>query len=161
MARKLDEEKRVRILHAARDAFGSEGFQRTTIKGIAEATGVAQGTIYTYFESKEKLFDEVVEEIWETFDREINRINVESSSIVDKVTGFLNYSFEILVQVHPLLRGMYTEAVKRDLLREKLDVICNYIEDLFTSNEGAPLIYQDRSAETRRFNINVMVAGIL
>ena len=161
MARKLDEKKRLRILHAARDAFGAEGFQKTTIKGIANSTGLAQGTIYTYFKSKENLFDEVVAEIWDTFDRGMKRISVESTSIVEKVTGFLNFSFSLLVQVHPLLRGMYNEAIRRELHGNRIEVICGYIEELFVAPDGSPALYRDRSSETRHFNLNIMVSGIL
>ena len=161
MARKLDEEKRSRILRAARDAFGVEGFQKTTIKRIAEATGLAQGTIYTYFPSKEILFDEAVEEIWRNFDRGMKKITFESTSIAEKAERFLEFSFDLLLRIHPLLRGMFSEAVRRNLLKNKLEAICRYIEDLFTSPGGEPILYRGRSAETRKFNINVMVSGIL
>lgn len=161
VSRKLDQEKRTRILRAARDAFGAEGFQKTTIKGIAKATGVAQGTIYTYFKNKEILFDQVVEEIWRAFNEGMERISVQSVSIVEKVEQFLNFSFALLAQIHPLLRGMYTEAVRRDLLGDKLEAICRYIEDLFTLPGGSSVIYTERSDETRKFGINVMVSGIL
>ncbi len=161
VARKLDDEKRIRILQAARDAFGAEGFQKTTIKGIARSTGLAQGTIYTYFENKENLFDEVVAEIWDTFDKGMKRISVESTSIVEKVTGFLSFSFDLLVQIHPLLRGMFTEAIRRELHGNKIEVICRYIEELFTSPGGSPMVYSDRSPETRHFNLNIMVSGVL
>ena len=161
MARKLDDEKRNRILQAARDAFGAEGFQKTTISGIAGATGVAQGTIYTYFENKEKLFDEVVAEIWDTFDRGMKRISLENTSIEKKITGFLDFSLDLLAQIHPLLRGMFTEAIRRELQGNKIEVICGYIEQLFTSSDGNPMVYRDRSPETRHFNLNIMVSGVL
>lgn len=161
MARKLDDEKRMRILNAARDAFGAEGFQKTTIKGIARSTGLAPGTIYTYFKNKENLFDEVVVEIWDTFDRGIKRISLESNSIIEKVTGFLDFSFDLLVEIHPLLRGMYNDAVRRELDGSKIEVICSYIEELFVTPEGMAMVYHDRSPETRHFNLNIMVSGIL
>jgi AcrR family transcriptional regulator len=161
VARKLDDEKRIRILRAARDAFGADGFQKATINGIARATGVAQGTIYTYFKNKENLFDEVVAEIWSTFDKGMKKISVESASIVEKVTGFLDFSFDLLVQIHPLLRGMYTEAIRRELHGSKIEVICDYIEQLFTTPEGDSMVYRDRSPETRHFNLNLMVSGVL
>ena len=161
VARKLDEEKRSRILHAARDAFGADGFQKTTIKGIAKATGVAQGTIYTYFENKEVLFDEVVAEIWQTFDAGMKRIGLENVSLIEKAERLIDFSFDLLVQIHPLLRGMYTEATRRELLGDKLEAICAYIDNMFTSPDGGPLLYEDRSEATRKFNINIMVSGLL
>jgi len=161
VARKLDEEKRSRILTAARDAFGAEGFQKTTIKGIARATGIAQGTLYTYFRNKEQLFDEVVDEIWQTFRGGLEKISIENAAIAEKVAKFIDFCFDLLIQIHPLLRGMYTEANRRELLDDKLSVICRHIEELFTRPDGSPIVYGERSVETRKFNINVMVYGIL
>jgi AcrR family transcriptional regulator len=161
MARKLDEEKRTRILEAARDAFGSEGFQQTTIKHIAAATGIAQGTVYTYFGSKEELFDEVVNGIWEKFAEGLSEITLRGGSMTRKFTEFLDFGFELLVQVHPLLRGMYTEANRKELLREKVEAICQYIDELFVSADARPLLFDDLSDEARRFNLNMIVSGIL
>ena len=161
MARKLDEEKRTRILEAARDAFGSVGFQLTTIKNIAAATGIAQGTVYTYFGSKEELFDEVVNGIWEKFTEGLGEITLRGGSMTRKFTEFLDFGFELLVQVHPLLRGMYTEANRKELLREKVEAICQYIDALFASADARPLLFGDLSDEARRFNLNMMVSGIL
>ena len=48
-------EKHARILGAALDLFVEQGFRGTTIPAIAGRAGVAAGTIYLYFESKERL----------------------------------------------------------------------------------------------------------
>jgi len=45
-----------RILAAARRLFGEHGYDRTTIRGIAEAAGSDAGLVMRYFGSKEKLF---------------------------------------------------------------------------------------------------------
>src|SRR3982750_2986373 len=45
-----------KILDAARDEFGERGFSDSSIVGITQRAGVALGTFYTYFESKEALF---------------------------------------------------------------------------------------------------------
>jgi AcrR family transcriptional regulator len=45
-----------RILVAARRLFGEQGYERTTIRGIAEAAGSDPGLVMRYFGSKEQLF---------------------------------------------------------------------------------------------------------
>ena len=45
-----------RILAAARQLFGEHGYDRTTIRAIAEAAGSDAGLVMRYFGSKEKLF---------------------------------------------------------------------------------------------------------
>jgi TetR/AcrR family fatty acid metabolism transcriptional regulator len=48
-------DKRARILDAAAKVFAERGFFTATVAEIARAAGVADGTIYLYFKSKEDL----------------------------------------------------------------------------------------------------------
>ena len=61
------EEKRSRILAAAVRLFAGDGFYRTRIGDIAKTANVATGTVYTYFESKEKILDAIFEDSMEQF----------------------------------------------------------------------------------------------
>lgn len=62
MARRRVGNKRERIIAAAGRLFGEKGYHNTTTAEIAEAAGVAAGTIYIYFSSKEELLVAVFEE---------------------------------------------------------------------------------------------------
>jgi TetR/AcrR family fatty acid metabolism transcriptional regulator len=44
------------ILDAAYELFGSGGFYETKMSEVAERAGIAKGTVYLYFKSKEELF---------------------------------------------------------------------------------------------------------
>src|SRR3982750_4862227 len=52
-----------KILDAARKEFGERGFSDSSIVGITQRAGVALGTFYTYFESKEALFQALVRDL--------------------------------------------------------------------------------------------------
>ena len=52
-----------KILDAARDEFGERGFSDSSIVGITQRAGVALGTFYTYFDSKEALFQALVRDM--------------------------------------------------------------------------------------------------
>lgn len=52
-----------KILDAARDEFGESGFSDSSIVGITQRAGVALGTFYTYFDSKEAVFGAVVRDM--------------------------------------------------------------------------------------------------
>ncbi|GHO92614.1 hypothetical protein KSF_026620 [Reticulibacter mediterranei] len=47
--------KRSAILDAARDLFTQKGYEETTIAEIAQAAGVAVGTVYLYFRNKHEI----------------------------------------------------------------------------------------------------------
>jgi AcrR family transcriptional regulator len=59
------EERRREILDAAVRLFGERGFDETTVQDIAEASGVATGTVYLYFPSKERLLHAIHEQFHE------------------------------------------------------------------------------------------------
>lgn len=48
-------QRRQRILEAALDLFAQQGFERTSTRQIAQAAGVAEGTIFNYFSTKRDL----------------------------------------------------------------------------------------------------------
>lgn len=49
-------ETQAKLLEAAEAEFGERGFHEASITGITARAGVALGSFYTYFESKEELF---------------------------------------------------------------------------------------------------------
>ena len=57
------ERTRRRLLAAAEEVFAELGYHDASIVKITEAAGVAQGTFYRYFESKQQVFDELVEDL--------------------------------------------------------------------------------------------------
>ena len=61
------EDRRNRVLTAAAGVFARYGYQQTTIDQIAEAAGVAKGSVYLSFKSKEDLFYGLFEEFSRDF----------------------------------------------------------------------------------------------
>ena len=52
-----------RLLEAAASEFGERGYHDAAITGITQRAGVALGTFYTYFESKEEVFRALVRDM--------------------------------------------------------------------------------------------------
>jgi len=57
-------ETRSRILQAAQRLFARRGFDGTTTHDLAEAAGVAEGTLFRHFENKKAILVEVVTQGW-------------------------------------------------------------------------------------------------
>lgn len=57
---KRGESTRKKLLQAAEIEFGEKGYHDAAISGITYRAGVALGTFYTYFESKEEIFQALV-----------------------------------------------------------------------------------------------------
>jgi len=54
------ERRREEILEAALDLFASRGYAETKISDIAERVGMSVGLLFHYFESKERLYEELI-----------------------------------------------------------------------------------------------------
>jgi AcrR family transcriptional regulator len=74
---KSPEDRRAEILDAATRTFSEKGVGKATVADIAEAAGVAKGTVYLYFGSKEHLLaalrdrfvDELIEHVADLLSR--------------------------------------------------------------------------------------------
>lgn len=55
------EERRNEILDAAEELFIVDGYEKTSVQGIIDKIGIAKGTFYYYFKSKEELLNGIVD----------------------------------------------------------------------------------------------------
>lgn len=60
MVRKIPQRRIADLIDVAAETFIALGYRRTQMSDVAEALGVAKGSLYTYVESKEALFDTVI-----------------------------------------------------------------------------------------------------
>lgn len=54
------------ILDVAEKLFGTKGYEKATVNNILDEVGIAKGTFYYYFESKEEVLDSVIHRVTET-----------------------------------------------------------------------------------------------
>jgi AcrR family transcriptional regulator len=59
---KKKQETRQRIVDCARKLFNDKGFEQTTTRDIAEAAGIAAGTMFNYFPTKEALAMTIIDD---------------------------------------------------------------------------------------------------
>jgi len=57
------EVRRQEILEAAGELFNNQGYVNTTVEAIIQQVGIAKGTFYYYFKSKEDILDALVHEM--------------------------------------------------------------------------------------------------
>lgn len=67
---RLTERKREAILQAAIAEFRSRGFEITSMDKIAATAGVSKRTVYNHFPSKEELFAEILNRLWNSITAE-------------------------------------------------------------------------------------------
>jgi AcrR family transcriptional regulator len=108
--RKKLKEARSRILDAALDEFSEKGYHASTIDSIAERAGIAKGTVYRYFNTKEGLFNalkddtigEFVELARQDLSREEDVVKIIESIVKMYLSFFERNSafFKVITQEH-------------------------------------------------------------
>ena len=58
-------ERKKDIVKVARNLFKTKDYEKTTMQDVMDTLGIAKGTIYHYFKSKEELLEAVIEDIVE------------------------------------------------------------------------------------------------
>ncbi|QKW07311.1 TetR/AcrR family transcriptional regulator [Streptomyces sp. NA04227] len=110
------ERTRRRILDAARGQFGRYGFERATIRGIAQAAEVDKASVIQYFGSKQKLFREAV--TWPAPPAEL--AETDAAHAAENYLGALlgTWAADPDSPVSVLLRASMTSEEAAGLLRE-------------------------------------------
>lgn len=54
---------RERLVTTARELFGRDGYEATSVEAVLREAGVARGSLYHHFESKTALFDAVLDQV--------------------------------------------------------------------------------------------------
>ena len=123
---------RQRILDAAEQVFAEHGFHTASIVKITEAAGLAQGTFYLYFASKQAVFEQVLLDLNHRVRQAMadgargakNRIEAERGGF----RGFFTFTAE-----HPALYRVIRQAefVAPELLeRHYATIATGYVEGL-------------------------------
>lgn len=84
-------ERRAEIIKTARDLFLAKDYEKTTMQDCMNCLGIAKGTIYHYFKSKEELLEAVVEDI-------VNQHLEKLQTLIKKTKGNALQKIQALVE---------------------------------------------------------------
>ncbi|MBD2846027.1 helix-turn-helix transcriptional regulator [Paenibacillus sp. IB182496] len=87
------------ILDAAYRVFGTAGFYETKMSEIADAAGIAKGTLYLYFSSKEALFMAVTKRDFEHFLERLHEVLHQEGALEEKLHGAASHHLWYYYQV--------------------------------------------------------------
>jgi TetR/AcrR family transcriptional regulator, fatty acid metabolism regulator protein len=88
------EERAVLILEAAQQVFAEKGYHDASIDEIAARTGVAKGTVYLHYASKQDLLVALLEQEVVRFIACVDRVSNETQSVRVRIERLLLYVYE-------------------------------------------------------------------
>lgn len=151
--------KRTEILNFATDLFMTKGYEPTTVNMILKAIGIAKGTFYYYFDSKEALMDAVIMRV---IDAEIKHAEAimarkEMAPIEKLITAlFAKPKSEDKKVIVAQLHQPHNALMKQRAMQRTLELLCPIYEQMIIEGNQAG----DFSSPAPLSDIQFLVAGM-
>jgi len=148
VGKRKDNEKHHRIIEAATKVFAKNGFYQSKIAQIAKEAGVADGTIYIYFENKDdiliSLFEEQMKGVLDNMAHQISTIDNPAEKLEIFASTHLgliekNKNMAEIIQVELRQSGKFMKEYKNERFLEYLDII----EDIIIEGQKKGLFRKD------------------
>jgi AcrR family transcriptional regulator len=143
----VSEFRQSEIISAARKVFAEKGYIAATVDEIAALADLAKGTIYVYFESKEQIYNAVLENDLDAL-RVLTLEKIAAAATArEKISAYVDARFKYCEERRDFFRIMYIEpsgspvlskAKAREWLREPVRQLTAAIENAIAQNLICP-----------------------
>lgn len=136
---KAPQANRARIIKAAMDEFASRGFKGASMDAIAARTHTTRAMINYYFGSKEKVYQEVLEQVYAEIRHAESFLDLEHLAPVDAIRRIVEFTFDYYLSHQYFVRIVVAEnqakgrhlrksKAMRTLNRPIIDMLARVIE---------------------------------
>lgn len=125
------------ILDAAERLFGTKGFDGTSTHDILNAVGIARGTLYYHFKSKEDILDAMIDRMTGRLVQDAAKIAADKAvPVLQRLTEMMlalnvqgNLGREIMAQVHKPQNALMHQKMREHLLGEITPIVTDLLEE--------------------------------
>lgn len=122
MPKVFNEQERERIreqlIEKGRELFSRQGLRGTSIRDLTRAVGIAQGTFYSFYRSKEELYFDILELEEQGRDAIVSEFIDSSLSTESAIQQLIKAALHFMSE-SPIIRRLY-ETDEYELLRRRL-----------------------------------------
>ena len=130
-------ERRKEILDVAEELFVTKGYDKTSTNDILDRIGIARGTLYYHFKSKEDILNAMIERINTSLIARAQTIASDASiPVIDRfvitIAGLKvdsEIGQEIIDQVHKPQNALMHQKMKKNLIEGIVPVIVRLVEE--------------------------------
>lgn len=102
---------KMRIITEALRLFSEKGYSATSVKEIAAAVGIKAPSLYNHFDSKQKIFDAIVDLMKNRFASANDGNDIPSGTLAEQVNEYSNGGIELLKSsAHSLFHYYLTDT---------------------------------------------------
>ena len=131
------EERKNEILDVAEELFATKGFDKTSTGEILERVGIARGTLYYHFNSKEEILDGVIQRIVDKGMAEAAKVAENLNlTVTEKMTMSVlalnvdsGIGDEVMKQVHKPQNALMHQKMRDNLLKGIIPIITKITEE--------------------------------
>jgi len=134
-----------RLINSALNLFSKNGYFNTKVSDIVKDAGVAQGTFYLYFKSKEEIFLYIVEEIIEKIKQQTEKSLKEDLPVDKKLKKFASSVFYLLSEYKEVAKIYFFHLLCTDEKFQKIyfeaeQMLKSFYLDVLKSYEDKALL---------------------
>ncbi len=120
-----------KIFETSMKLFAEKGYDATSIEDITETVGVAKGTLYYHFTSKEEIFDFLVEEGIKLLQNSVDIKIAKYSNYIDKIKAIILIQIKIVNKYENLINIILTQLWGKEKRNQKCQkLIYDYIDKI-------------------------------
>ena len=131
------EERRNEILDVAEELFVTRGYDNTSTNDILDRIGIARGTLYYHFKSKEDILNSIIERVNNSLIARARAIASDTSiPVVDRLVATIaglrvdtDLGQEIIDQVHKPQNALMHQKMQKHLIDSVVPVITDIVEE--------------------------------
>ncbi len=103
-----------KIFETSMKLFAEKGYDATSIEEITATVGVAKGTLYYHFSSKEEIFNFLVEEGVKLLQNSIDIKTAKIENYIDKIKAIVLIQIKIVMKYEDLITILVTEFLGKE-----------------------------------------------
>jgi AcrR family transcriptional regulator len=96
---------RAQMREKGKALFEKQGLKKTSVDELTEAVGISKGAFYLFYESKEELFLDILEQLEQEIQAKILEFSIKSNSNTKKNVSDLLKAFLLTRDTYPLLKN--------------------------------------------------------
>lgn len=120
-----------KIFETSMKLFAEKGYDATSIEEITATVGVAKGTLYYHFSSKEEIFNFLVEEGMKLLQNSIDIKTSKLDNYIDKIKAIVLIEIKIVVKYEDFITILLSQLWGKDERNQKCkQYVFDYIETI-------------------------------
>lgn len=154
-----------KIFETAMDLFAKKGYDSASIEEITAVAGVAKGTLYYYFKSKEEILKFLISEGLELLEHSLQIKERQAENFEDKIYAIILVLVKVATRYENLINVTMTElcgnSSRNEFCRECVYKCVDVVEKVLIEGKEAGKLKEDIDTKKTAFEIFSIICSVM